>query len=85
MRGENDDTVPDLILIFTKGRKEWVEKDDSVQMLPDLLAAFAYLCDPGIKNAAAARGVPLRSWSSVPKPMTGSPTAGWIIIASPHP
>ena len=55
IQDENDDTVPDLILIFTKGRKEWVEKDDSVQMLPDLLAAFAYLCDPGIKDAAAAR------------------------------
>ena len=41
IQDENDDTVPDLILIFTKGRKEWVEKDDSVQMLPDLLAAFA--------------------------------------------
>lgn len=55
IQDENDDTVPDLILIFTKGRKELVEKDDSVQMLPDLLAAFAYLCDPGIKDAAAAR------------------------------
>ena len=55
IQNENEDTVPDLILIFTKGRKEWVEKDDSVQMLPDLLAAFAYLCDPGIKDAAAAR------------------------------
>ena len=55
IQDENDDTVPDLILIFTKGRKEWVEKDESVQMLPDLLAAFAYLCDPGIKDAAAAR------------------------------
>ena len=39
IQDENDDTVPDLILIFTKGRKEWVEKDESVQMLPDLLAA----------------------------------------------
>ena len=55
IQDENDDMVPDLILIFTKGRKEWVEKDESVQMLPDLLAAFAYLCDPGIKDAAAAR------------------------------
>ena len=55
IQDENDDTVPDLILIFTKGRKELAEKDESVQMLPDLLAAFAYLCDPGIKDAAAAR------------------------------
>ena len=55
IQDENDDTVPDLILIFTKGRKELIEKDDSVQMLPDLLAAFAYLCDPGIMDAAAAR------------------------------
>ena len=50
-----DDAVPDLILIWTRGRKELVERDESIQMLPDLMAAFAYLCDPEITDSASAR------------------------------
>ena len=51
----HDDAVPELILIFTKGRKELVEQDESIQMLPDLMAAFSYLCDPEITDSASAR------------------------------
>ncbi len=51
----HEDAVPELILIWTRGRKDLVERDESIQMLPDLMAAFAYLCDPEITDSASAR------------------------------